>query len=85
MELWTAFLLGLAGSLHCAGMCGPLVLALAKARPRTMRESTGRIFYHLGRVASYCLLGLVLGLLGHVAAPAGFQPNCFGGRQVLSF
>ena len=73
MELWTAFLLGLAGSLHCAGMCGPLVLALAKARPRTMRESTGRVFYHLGRVASYCLLGLVLGLLGHVAAPAGFQ------------
>ncbi len=73
MELWTAFLLGLAGSLHCAGMCGPLVLALAKARPRTARESTGRVFYHLGRVASYCLLGLVLGLVGHIAAPAGFQ------------
>ena len=73
MQLWTAFLLGLAGSLHCAGMCGPLVLALAKARPRTVRESTGRVCYHLGRVASYCLLGLMLGLLGHVAAPAGFQ------------
>ena len=73
MQLWTAFLLGLAGSLHCAGMCGPLVLALAKARPRTMHESTGRVFYHLGRVTSYCLLGLMLGLLGHVAAPAGFQ------------
>jgi sulfite exporter TauE/SafE len=73
MELWTAFPLGLAGSLHCAGMCGPLVLALAKARPRTMRESTSRVFYHLGRVASYCLLGLILGSLGHVAAPAGFQ------------
>jgi sulfite exporter TauE/SafE len=73
MELWTAFLLGVAGSLHCAGMCGPLVLALAKARPRTMQESIGRVSYHLGRVASYCLLGLMLGLLGHVAAPAGFQ------------
>jgi sulfite exporter TauE/SafE len=73
MELWTAFLLGLAGSLHCAGMCGPLVLALAKTRPRTMRESTGRVCYHLGRVASYCLLGLMLGSLGHVVAPAGFQ------------
>jgi sulfite exporter TauE/SafE len=73
MELWTAFLLGLAGSLHCAGMCGPLVLALAKARPRTMRESTGRVCYHLGRVASYGLLGLALGLMGQVAAPAGFQ------------
>jgi sulfite exporter TauE/SafE len=73
MELWTAFLLGLAGSLHCAGMCGPLVLALAKTRPRTARESTGSVFYHLGRVTSYCLLGLMLGFLGHIAAPAGFQ------------
>jgi len=73
MELWTAFLLGLAGSVHCAGMCGPLVLALAKARPRTPRESSGRLFYHLGRMLSYCLLGLLLGLAGHIAAPAGFQ------------
>lgn len=73
MELWTALLLGFAGSLHCAGMCGPLVLALAKTRPRTMRESTGRVVHHLGRVAAYCLLGLLFGLLGHVAAPAGFQ------------
>src|SRR5262245_41048188 len=73
MELWTALLLGLAGSLHCASMCGPLVLALAKARPRTMSASTGRVCYHLGRVASYCLLGLILGLLGHVVAPTGFQ------------
>ena len=28
MELWTAFMIGLVGSLHCAGMCGPLALAL---------------------------------------------------------
>lgn len=73
MELWTAFLLGLAGSLHCAGMCGPLVLALAKARPRTARELAGRVCHHLGRVASYCLLGLMLGLFGRLAAPDGWQ------------
>ena len=73
MALWTAFLLGLAGSLHCAGMCGPLMLVLAKARTRTVRESTGRVFYHLGRVAAYCVLGLMLGFLGQIAAPAGFQ------------
>ena len=28
MQIWTAFLLGFAGSAHCAGMCGPLALAL---------------------------------------------------------
>lgn len=73
MQLWTAFLLGCVGSLHCAGMCGPLLMALAKARPRTGCESIGRTVYHLGRVASYSALGLMLGLLGHVATPAGWQ------------
>ena len=38
MELWLAFMLGLAGSAHCAGMCGPLALALPRrshgTRPR---------------------------------------------------
>jgi sulfite exporter TauE/SafE len=73
MQLWTAFLLGLAGSLHCAGMCGPLMLALAKARPSTMGQATGRVFYHIGRAASYCLLGVMAGFLSHIVAPAGFQ------------
>ena len=73
MELWTAFLLGLAGSVHCAGMCGPLVIALARSRPQSLQASTGRLLYHLGRVASYVLMGLALGLIGQAAAPAGFQ------------
>jgi sulfite exporter TauE/SafE len=73
MQYWIAFLLGLAGSLHCAGMCGPLMLALAKARPRTMGATLSRVSYHLGRVGSYCVLGTTLGFLGHIAAPAGFQ------------
>src|SRR5262249_20361937 len=75
MQLWTAFLLGCVGSLHCAAMCGPLVVALAKARPRTRtgRDSAGRVVYHAGRVASYGALGLILGLLGHAATPAGWQ------------
>ena len=73
MQLWTAFLLGFAGSLHCAAMCGPLLLALSQARPRTLRGSAGRIIYHFGRISSYGVLGLILGLFGNLAAPAGFQ------------
>ncbi|HXJ61482.1 MAG TPA: sulfite exporter TauE/SafE family protein [Verrucomicrobiae bacterium] len=73
MHLWTAFLLGCAGSLHCAAMCGPLMVALAKARPRTVRASTGRVVYHLGRIGAYSLLGLVLGQAGRVMTLAGFQ------------
>ena len=26
--LWTALMLGFVGSLHCAGMCGPLAMAV---------------------------------------------------------
>jgi hypothetical protein len=61
------------GSLHCAGMCGPLVLALAKARPHTPRASASRLFHHLGRIASYGALGLLFGLLGRAVALSGFQ------------
>ena len=51
MDLWTAFLLGLVGSLHCAGMCGPLALALPaagnttpglRAGPRRLQRGTDR-------------------------------------------
>jgi sulfite exporter TauE/SafE len=31
MMLWTGFMLGLVGSLHCAGMCGPLAMAVPVA------------------------------------------------------
>src|ERR1051326_1425160 len=44
MDLWTAFVLGLVGSLHCAGMCGPLALAL----PVTGRTIASHL---LGRLA----------------------------------
>ncbi len=73
MQLWTAFLIGIAGSLHCAGMCGPLVLALARSRPPASGPCAGPVVYHLGRVASYSVLGLLLGLFGHFAVLGGFQ------------
>ena len=63
--LWTAFLLGLAGSLHCAGMCGPLALALPATGTGTVGYVTGRLAYNLGRLATYSVLGVVFGLLGN--------------------
>ena len=73
MELWTAFLLGLAGSIHCAGMCGPLALALPQAGRGLAGSLAGRAAYNLGRMVTYCLLGIVLGLLGKTAVLAGLQ------------
>ena len=73
MELWTGFLLGLAGSLHCAGMCGPLALALPVAGHSRASLLAGRVAYNLGRIATYCALGAAFGLAGESLELAGLQ------------
>lgn len=73
MELWTAFLLGFAGSAHCAGMCGPLALALPRLEPIAWRHVAGRLAYNLGRVITYGALGLMFGLVGRSFALVGVQ------------
>jgi uncharacterized protein len=85
MELYTAFLLGLVGSLHCAGMCGPLALALPTSGSGRLAFAAGRAGYNLGRITAYCLLGLVFGLAGRSAALAGFQrwASLIAGAAVL--
>lgn len=73
MILWSAFLLGLAGSLHCAGMCGPLMLAL----PTNAKSASGLLFHrlthHAGRLTVYAVLGLLLGLVGESLSLVGLQ------------
>lgn len=73
MELWTAFALGLAGSLHCAGMCGPLALALPVTGTAWTSFGLGRVIYNLGRVFTYSALGLVFGWVGQTLAMVGVQ------------
>jgi sulfite exporter TauE/SafE len=65
-EIVAGFALGVAGSLHCAGMCGPLVLALPHVRTR------GRAaLYHAARVLVYVIAGLIGGTIGHAWQLAG--------------
>jgi sulfite exporter TauE/SafE len=71
--LWTALILGFAGSLHCAGMCGPLMLALPTAGPSRTGFVAGRMAYQVGRVLTYTLLGVGFGLLGRSLAVIGLQ------------
>jgi hypothetical protein len=73
MELWLAFMLGLAGSAHCAGMCGPIALALPTGGRRGLALVPNRVAYNLGRVTTYCLMGVVFGLIGRSLALAGVQ------------
>jgi sulfite exporter TauE/SafE len=73
MDYATAFVLGLFGSLHCAGMCGPLVLALPPVGRATIGRVAGRLVYHVGRITMYCALGVVFGLFGKTLFLAGLQ------------
>ena len=73
IDYWTAFILGLIGSLHCAGMCGPLALALPAAGRSGPSYVAGRIAYNAGRVITYCVLGIVFGLVGKTLVLAGIQ------------
>jgi sulfite exporter TauE/SafE len=62
--LWSAFLLGLVGSLHCLGMCGPLTLLLPNEGQFSSKFVFGRVSYNLGRVVTYSLLGATAGFFG---------------------
>ena len=67
---WFAFTLGLLGSIHCVGMCGPLVLAVPF--PRKMRWQ-GIVIYQVGRLLTYSILGLLMGYIGTLFVMGGIQ------------
>jgi len=71
--LISAFVLGIMGSFHCAGMCGPIAIAL----PLHGNSVGGKIFggslYNLGRTLTYGVMGALFGLLGQGIAMIGFQ------------
>ncbi len=74
MEIWTAFFLGFVGSgAHCAGMCGPLALALPGGGGTRSTFFAGRLLYNFGRLITYALMGAAFGLLGRGFALAGLQ------------
>lgn len=59
-----AFLMGFVGSLHCAVMCGPLVLSLPLKQESGWYTFAQILLYQLGRTLTYTLLGLVIGYIG---------------------
>lgn len=59
-DLLSMAVLGLLGTGHCMGMCGPLVIAF----PVRIGVFSAQLWYHLGRIGTYTLVGVVLGTLG---------------------
>lgn len=63
MIILEGFLIGLAGSLHCIGMCGPIALLIPTSK-NPYRKFFQIITYNLGRVITYSIFGLLFGILG---------------------
>ncbi len=66
---WIALITGLAGSLHCAGMCSPLAFAMTKGKPFLLSG----ILYNSGRVLVYALLGGLASSFGSILDLAPYQ------------
>ncbi len=73
MELWTAFTIGIFGSFHCVGMCGPIALALPLDRKSKIGSGIRILLYNVGRITTYAIIGLIPGLIGMSLSIAGFQ------------
>lgn len=63
-----AFLLGFLGSLHCVGMCGPIIIMV-----NGNGDVGNRMVYHLGRISTYLVLGLAMAAIGESIKWFGFQ------------
>lgn len=64
MTTVAALVAGLATSLHCAGMCGPIACGLGTLAKSEGERLTAASLYHGTRLASYGLIGAICGYLG---------------------
>lgn len=71
----TGFGMGIIGSFHCIGMCGPLALALPLKDDSLFSKFTGALLYNSGRVVTYSLFGLAAGSIGQSFSFFGIQQS----------
>jgi sulfite exporter TauE/SafE len=60
IDIYSLFMLGLVGTGHCLGMCGPLIIAF----PGQSKQISAHLCYHCGRLTTYCAVGFLMGLIG---------------------
>lgn len=62
--LLSALVLGLMGSLHCVGMCGPIAFMLPVNHKQPAKKLGQVTIYHVGRLLAYGIIGLLFGFIG---------------------
>jgi len=71
--VFAGVILGLLGSFHCIGMCGPIAMLLPISKVNTTKKHIQIILYHLGRILTYSLLGILFGIVGKGLFLTGIQ------------
>ena len=69
----SALVIGLLGSFHCIGMCGPIAIALPLKNDNWFTRIFGGILYNSGRTITYALIGAIFGLAGKGLQLGGLQ------------
>ncbi|MDO4880242.1 MAG: sulfite exporter TauE/SafE family protein [Capnocytophaga sp.] len=72
---YIAFMMGLLGSFHCVGMCGPIALMIPVRQDNFLIKISQIIIYFLGKTLTYSLLGILFGLLGRGLFLREYQQN----------
>jgi len=73
LYLWSGFLIGILGSFHCVGMCGPIVMAVPHLSENKLTSFFDGVLYNFGRAITYAIMGALLGIVGTSIRLAGFQ------------
>lgn len=67
-NVFSAFLIGIAGGVHCVGMCGGIATAFGATIPSHHPKNAYIALYNLGRILSYTVAGGITGFLGSVVS-----------------
>lgn len=85
LTLFSMLMLGILGTGHCIGMCGPLIIAF----PGRTGKFSAHLFYHLGRICTYVIIGTVMGGIGtglaEIAARTGGNYLAWAARIQVGF
>ena len=82
-SLLAPFLIGLFGSGHCVGMCGPLILAAVQRHPTARELQLHQSLYYAGKTLTYALLGAVAGALAGLLG-SGLEGTIGGAQRAIS-
>ncbi|HTQ54393.1 MAG TPA: sulfite exporter TauE/SafE family protein [Bryobacteraceae bacterium] len=84
LQFWLMLGFGLVGSIHCVQMCGPIVLSYSLPMAGTPRMWRAHVWYNLGRITTYSVLGALAGAAGGAIGLAGRLAGIAHGGRILA-